>query len=43
MISEERKFLTFERIKREKIYNMAIDYPEVILYAHKNFRKRFKK
>lgn len=37
MIYEERKFITYERIRRRGLYNM-LDYPKVIAYAKRYFK-----
>lgn len=33
MINEERKFITYERIRRKGLYNMVTEWRKVLLYA----------
>jgi len=33
LINEERKFITYERIRRKGLYNMITDWQKVLKYA----------
>jgi len=33
LINEERKFITYERIRRRGLYNMLMDWQKVLKYA----------
>jgi len=40
MLNEERKFITYERIRRRGLYNMVTDWQKVLRYAKRYFKIR---